>query len=580
MDTWKWLWGYLKVYKYKYGLGLVGVLIASAISLINPILSGVIVDRVLEGGEFSILIPILGMMVLVVVVKSVIVYTYQMNFEHISQNILLQIRENLYHKLLELDCDYYKTTKTGDIMARMTGDTDALRHFIAWVIYNVVNNISIFIFAVICMSFISPGLTLAMVMICPFIAFFTIKMSKKIRPTFHGVREAYSSLNSVVQENISGNRIVKAFSKEEYEIEKFEKQNQNYKEANLASVAMTGKYLPILEYLASFLSVIMILVGGILVIRKQMSLGDLMVFNGMLWALNNPMRSAGYLINDSQRFIASSVKIRELLETEAKIKNNENLEEVEGIKGKIKFENVSFNYEDVDALKKVSFEVQAGQTVGIIGHTGAGKSTLINLIGRFYEPLSGRILIDNKDIRQIDLTTLRENIAIAMQDIFLFSDTIGANIAYGVPHAPMSQIKNIAAIAEADEFIRSMPEGYDTVIGERGVGLSGGQKQRIALARALIKDPAILILDDTTSAVDMETEVKIQKEVSKELAKRTTFIIAHRISSVKAADIILVLEKGRIVEKGNHQELMALKGRYYEVYETQFGNFDIEKEAI
>ncbi|MGL6174101.1 MAG: ABC transporter ATP-binding protein [Cellulosilyticaceae bacterium] len=580
MDTFKWLWGYLKVYKLRYALGLVCVLIASIIGLINPILGGTIVDRVLEGGETNILLPILGLMVLTVVVKSLIVYGYQMNFEYISQNILLEIRDNLYEKLLELDCEYYKTTKTGDIMARMTGDTDALRHFIAWAIYNIINNISVFLFAVIYMSFISIELTIAMVLVCPFIAFFTIKMSKQIGPTFYGVREAYSKLNSVVQENISGNRIVKAFSKEEYEVEKFEAQNQNYKRANMASVGITQKYLPILEYLASFLTVMMILVGGILVINEKMSLGDLMVFNGMLWALNNPMRSAGYLINDTQRFIASSAKIRELLDTESKIKNNEEVDQIRRIKGNIKFENVSFSFEDTDALKKISFEVNAGQTVGIIGHTGAGKSTLINLLARFYEPVSGRILIDGREIREIDLNTLRSNMSIAMQDVFLFSDTIGANIAYGLPKASMSQIRNIATIAEADEFIRSMPDGYDTVIGERGVGLSGGQRQRIALARALITDPSILILDDTTSAVDMETEFKIQQEVSKELSERTTFIIAHRISSVKAADLILVLEEGRIVERGNHEALMGLKGKYYEVYETQFGNFDVTKEAV
>ncbi|MGL4735867.1 MAG: ABC transporter ATP-binding protein [Cellulosilyticaceae bacterium] len=580
MEALKWLWGYLKPYKWRYGLGLIGVLMATLLSMINPILGGKIVDEVLEGGQIQKLIPFLVATILVAVLKDGVGYAYQMNFEGISQKILIQIRENLYDKLLTLDVDFYKTMKTGDIMARITGDTDMLRHFMAWVIYNIVFNISSFIFAIFTMWAISPELTIAMVLLCPPIAYFTMRMSKRIAPTFHNVREAYSSLNSVVQENISGNRVVKAFSREDYELEKFEKENMNYKEANVGTMEVTKVYLPILEFLASSLTVIMLLVGGILVIKGKMTIGDLMIFNGLLWALNNPMRSAGYLINDTQRFIASSAKIRDLLQTEPKIKNVPDAMEVDCIKGGIKFENVSFSFEDTDALKKVSFEVQPGQTVGIVGHTGAGKSTLINLICRFYEPVSGRILVDGKDIRNYDITSLRQNIAMAMQDVFLFSDTIWANIAFGVPKASLDQVRNIAAIAEADNFIRSMPEGYDTVVGERGVGLSGGQRQRIALARALIKDPAILILDDTTSAVDMETEIKIQREVSKQLRKRTTFIIAHRISSVKSADLILVLDDGRVVERGTHDELMALKGQYYRVYETQFGDFNGEKEAV
>ena len=497
-----------------------------------------------------------------------------MNFEKISQNILLSIRRDLFKKLLELDVDFYKNTKTGDLMARMTGDTDMLRHFIAWVVYNIIANISIFVFAIVYLYFINPILTLSMVIICPLIAYLTVKMSKDIAPTFHNVREAYSRLNSVVQENISGNRIVKAFSREAYEIEKFNLANDFYKQANMGIVGVTQKYLPRLDFLTNFLTVIMVFVGGLLVIYDQLSYGDLMVYNGMLWALNNPMRSAGPLINDTQRFIAASAKIRELLGTETKIKNRDLLETTPRIKGDVEFQKVSFSFEDTDALKKVSFKIGAGQTIGIIGHTGSGKSTLINLLSRFYEPGSGRILIDGKDIKNIDIKKLRTSVSMAMQEVFLFSDTIRDNIRYGISNASPAQIQHIAAIAEADGFIKNMPQGYDTIVGERGVGLSGGQRQRIALARALIQNPSILVLDDTTSALDMETEIRIQQKLNANVEKPTTFIIAHRISSVKDADLIIVLEDGRIIEQGDHESLLSLKGEYAKVFETQLGNFD------
>ncbi|SCJ84267.1 ABC transporter ATP-binding protein [uncultured Clostridium sp.] len=580
MESLKWIIGYLKYHIPKYSIALILVLITSLLSMINPFLAGDIVDRVLNGNEKNILIPILIIMLVVVVIKGILTYTYQMIFERVSQDILLNIRKDLYSKLLKLDFDYYNNTKTGDIMARMTGDTDALRHFIAWVVYNILSNLSVFIFAIISMAIVSLPLTLFMLAICPIIAIITIKMGVQISPTFYNIREAYSRLNSVTQENISGNRVVKAFSREDYEIEKFNKENLNYKEKNMDTTKIIGKYMPVLEYLSSFLSIIMILVGGILVINKSMTLGDLVIFNGLLWALNNPMRMAGYLINDTERFIASSIKIRELLNTESNIKNSKAPVKSERIHGDILFDNVSFNYGDTAALKNVSFEVKCGQTIGIIGPTGAGKSTLVNLICRFYDATEGEILIDYTPIKNIDIKQLRSSIGMAMQDIFLFSDTIEGNIAYGNPSVSLDKVKDIAKLSEAHGFISEMPEGYDTIIGERGVGLSGGQRQRISLARALITNPSILILDDTTSAVDMETEFKIQKEVNLNNPNRTNFIIAHRISSVKSADLILVLDNGRIIESGTHDSLVNNKGYYYEVYKTQFGDFNLSKEVI
>ena len=580
MDSLKWIFGYIKKYRLKYFVALILVLFTSAINMINPFISGKIVDKVLVNNQTNILIPLIGTMIFIVVFKGIIAYIFQMILEKISQDVLLQIRVDLYDKLLNLDLSFYDKFKNGDLMARATGDTDAIRHFVAWVLYNIISCITTFAFAIICMAYVNATLTIFMLLISPIIGFLAYKMSKEISPTFHGIREAYSRLNSVVQENISGNRVVRAFGREEFEINKFNKENENYKDRNLDTIKVTQKYIPKLEFFSNSLSVVMILVGGILVINNSITFGELVIFNSLLWALNNPMRMCGYLINDTQRFIASSAKIIDLLNTENKIKNNEEAVSLTKFKGDIKFENVILDIDGRRVINNVSFEVKAGETIGLVGHTGSGKSLIINLLSRFYDATEGEIYIDNINIKNIDLEVLRGNIATAMQDIFLFSDTVKDNISFGNPRASFSEIKSISKKAQAHNFIKRLEDGYETIIGERGVGLSGGQRQRVSLARAMMKEASIFVLDDVTSAVDMETEKKIQYELKNMEVKKTTFIIAHRISSLKQADLILVLDNGQIIERGTHSDLIRKHGYYSNIFDTQYGNFNRKVEGV
>jgi ATP-binding cassette subfamily B protein len=396
-------------------------------------------------------------------------------------------------------------------------------------------------------------------------------MGVKVKPAFSEIREQFAKLNSVVKENISGNRVVKALAKEQYEITKFTRENEAFRERQLDATKIWSRYLPMLESLAGLFTVFLILFGGIFVVTGKMTIGELVTFNGLAWALNSPMRMAGYLINDVQNFAASADKIKGLLETEPRVENAPEPVLKERLEGRVEFRDVCFCYGDEMVLKNVSFSVEPGETVAILGPTGCGKTSIINLICRYYEATSGQVLIDGIDVKEIDLRVLRKNISVAMQDVFLFSNTVEGNIAYGVPDSPFENIQHAAQIADADEFIMSMPEEYSTIIGERGVGLSGGQKQRVSLARSLITEPAILILDDTTSSVDMETERKIYNALDPFCKGRTTFIIAHRISTVKNADRILVVMDGRIIESGSHQKLIGMKGYYYKVYMDQVG---------
>ena len=557
----RWFLSFLKKYRVRMIVGLILVFITALLVLINPQISGMIVDEVIEGQHYEKLGILLLIMIGVTLVRSLLRFTFLMCFESSSQGLV------------------YDKNRTGDLMSRQTGDMDAVRHMVSHVIYFSFENILVFLMALVMIFSVNVKMALCMLIVLPFTLAVTLSQRRHIKPAFDRVRDCFSSLNAFAQETIAGNRVVKAFAKEDYELEKFDRENDGYRDAQLNAASIWMKYIPMFEILSQCLTIILMIMGGFMVIDGEMTIGNMVTVNGYLWMLNSPLRQAGWIINDLQRFLTAIEKIYKVYTTEPDIKQPEHVVEKRKLKGSVTFDHVNYYTNDDTVLKDISFHVEPGQTVGIIGATGSGKSSLINLICRFYDVNQGRVLVDDIDVRNLNLQTLRGNIGIAMQDVFLFSDTIEGNIAYGNPDCTFEQVQAAAKIANADEFIREMPEGYDTIIGERGVGLSGGQKQRISLARAILKDPSIIILDDTTSAIDMETESMIQNELKKISDERTVFIIAHRISSIIHADQILVLDNGRLVERGTHEQLLAKKGYYSTVFHHQYGEFDRFKKV-
>ena len=575
----RWFLSFLKKYRVRMIVGLILVFITSLLVLINPQISGMIVDEVIEGQHYEKLGILLLIMIGVTLVRSLLRFTFLMCFESSSQGLVYDMREEAYRKLMKEDFNFFNKNRTGDLMSRQTGDMDAVRHMVSHVIYFSFENILVFLMALVMIFSVNVKMALCMLIVLPFTLAVTLSQRRHIKPAFDRVRDCFSSLNAFAQETIAGNRVVKAFAKEDYELEKFDRENDGYRDAQLNAASIWMKYIPMFEVLSQCLTIILMIMGGFMVIDGEMTIGNMVTVNGYLWMLNSPLRQAGWIINDLQRFLTAIEKIYKVYTTEPDIKQPEHVVEKRKLKGSVTFDHVNYYTNDDTVLKDISFHVEPGQTIGIIGATGSGKSSLVNLICRFYDVNQGRVLVDDIDVRNLNLQTLRGNIGIAMQDVFLFSDTIEGNIAYGNPDCTFEQVQAAAKIANADEFIREMPEGYDTIIGERGVGLSGGQKQRISLARAILKDPSIIILDDTTSAIDMETESMIQNELKKISDERTVFIIAHRISSIIHADQILVLDNGRLVERGTHEQLLAKKGYYSTVFHHQYGEFDRFKKV-
>ena len=578
----KWLWDNMSGRRLMFIFGLIGAVAYNSMQLIVPYFSGKIVDEFLTdqnaaetiSAHMDRFIYLLSMMVGLTILRVVIVYADCMAFEHVSQTVLNRIKNYLYNKVERQDMTFYGTYRTGDLMTRMTGDLDAIRHNIAWVIRAVVDSISLYLAATIFFFAMNWKLAIAVLVISPLIFFIIIKFKEKVAPMHALLREKFAGMNTDAQENISGNRVVKAFAREDYEIEKFDKANMDYMQTNKETNLVWLKFFPYVETCANILPVILLLVGGIFIIRGELTMGEYVSFSGLIWAIANPMRLMGNIMNEFQRFSAAADKVMEIYFSEPKIKDAPDaIAHPDRFKGEIEFKNVSFMYSDgnVNVLKNVTFTAKPGETIALMGETGCGKTSLIQMIPRFYEPTEGEILVDGVNINKYKLEDLRKNIGLATQDVLLYSDTIEGNIAYGAMHMSLDELIKYARYSAAQDFISKMPEGYDTVIGERGVGLSGGQKQRISLARALAICPSILILDDTTSAVDMETEKEIQKSLRNLDFDCTKIIIAQRVSTTKFADKIIVLKDGSILEEGTHEELVAKKGYYYELVCLQTG---------
>lgn len=586
----RWLWSNMKGCRAIYLAGIAGTLLYNVLQLTVPMFSKTIVDMFLSGENAEenlatkkeLLIWLLIGMVGITFLRTIVVYITCMDFEHVSQKMLFRIRNILFRKIEHQDMKFYDNYRTGDLMTRLTGDLDAVRHMIAWVIRMIVESFALMGATAIYFLYMDWRLALSLLVIAPFIFVLIVFFRNKVAPMHASLREKLSQINTNAQENISGNRVVKAFAREDYEIQKFDEKNRDYAETNKKTAFVWLHYFPYVETFANLMPVVLLLVGGIFLIHEEITMGDYIAFSGLTWALANPMRQLGSIMNEFQRFSAASAKVMELYYSEPHIVDSETPVEVkERLKGLIEFKNVSFSYENKKVLKNISFKAQPGETVAIMGETGCGKTSLIQLIPRFYDPDEGTVFVDGTDVKDYRLSDLRKHIGLATQDVLLYSDTIDGNIAYGDSSMSSEQVCRFAKYSAAADFISKMPEGYNTIVGERGVGLSGGQKQRISLARAMAIRPSILILDDTTSAVDMETEKHIQESISQLDFVCTKIIIAQRISSTRNADRIIVLKDGEIEEIGNHRELIGKRGYYYELVKLQGGDevFEQMEEA-
>lgn len=580
MSQVKWVWKQMKGFQRRYIICMFLVIVLQVMSLINPMITREIVDGVLYKipeyeGNMEPLIRKLEVLVAALigctVLRVSIFYFSIVGAEDCGQKFLYGIKKEIYSRLQRQDRAFYKAHQTGDLMTRVTGDAEMGKHGIVHLFRGFLECAVLYAVSIIYMFTQNVTLTLALMVFTPFIFIVTYRFAKAAHPHYVDLREKLSGLNSNAQENIEGNRIVKAFTREEYEKEKFREKNRDFRNSNLEASFVWLRYYPAIEGFSQALPLTVLFLGGYFLMSGRITSGVFLAFNSMCWTLTVPMRNIGMLLNDAQRFLASIDKVIELFEAEPSIKDREGvLVNKDRLEGKIEFRDVSVQLEHSDILEHVNLTIQPGETVAIMGSVGSGKTTMINCISRFIDVTEGQVLLDDIDVRDYGLDTLRRNIGVANQDVFLFSDTVDRNIAFGNTKMRRWEIERFARRAKAD-FIWEMDEGFETLIGERGTGLSGGQKQRLALARALAVKPPILILDDTTSAVDMETETSIQENLESLDFTCTKIIIAQRVFSVRNADKIVILDKGRIVEYGTQEELLKKNGYFAEIYLLQKG---------
>lgn len=560
--------------KLRYILAIGSMILAVSLDLMSPQLTKHIIDDVIVGGQIGKLKYLLAGILAIGVGRAVFQYIKEYTFDCLGSDIASSMRKDLFIHTQKLSQDFFDRTDTGELMSRIKDDVDKIwdgLSYVSMLLIEVVIHTSIVLF---CMYTTNVKLAIIPTVAMIFCGCIALIMERKLGAVYEEISEENAELNTVAEENLAGVRTVKAFAREKYEIEKFLNHNNRYYELNMKQSKVFVKYYPYFSVVTKILPLLTLLAGGKIVIDGRMSLGQLAAMveysNNIVW----PMEMLGWLTNSFSSAIASNRKLKKIYNEVPTIKEKENPIILDEVKGNITFDHVAYGKEGKHILRDVSFEVQPGETLGIMGETGSGKSTIINLMSRFYDADKGKICLDDVDIRDMKLSQVRESISQVMQDVFLFSDTIAENIKLGKKDYISEEEVEIASNnAQVSEFATKMKNKYNTVIGERGVGLSGGQKQRISIARAFAKKNPILILDDSTSALDMETEQQIQEALRK-LDGVTKVIIAHRISAVKNADEIIILKDGIIAERGKHQQLLEKHGLYYETYQSQYGDVE------
>ncbi len=564
--------GYLRRYWLSTVAALLCLLFVTAANLLFPSVIGLIIDRGIGSRDQPFLVRAALSLVGLAALRGLFSFLQGYLSEYTAQGVAYDLRNRLYAKIQSLSFSYHDRAQTGQLMTRATNDVEIVRMFSGFGLINLLNALVMLTGAAIVLFSMHYKLAALSLSIMPLMIAAMFKFGRTIRSLFGHVQRALDKLNTLLQENLAGIRVVKAFAREPYEIKRFGERNQELLARALHVSRTFSSFFPVFNIIISLGTIAVLLYGGNQVMTQQLTLGELVAFNTYLLMLTMPVRMLGFLINMSARASTSAERVFEILDVPSEIRDKAGAMPLPPVSGDVRFEHVTFRYlEGQDVLHEVEFQVKAGQTVALLGTTGSGKSTIINLIPRFYDASEGRVTIDGHDVRDVTLESLRRQIGIVLQETTLFSGTVRENIAYGSPQASMEDIVQAAKAARAHEFITSFPQGYDTEVGERGVLLSGGQKQRIAIARALLLNPRILILDDFTSNVDFETEYLIQEALAVLMKGRTSFVIAQRVGTVQRADLILVLDKGRIVARGQHEDLMRESGIYAEIYELQLG---------
>ncbi|MCY8037070.1 ABC transporter ATP-binding protein [Bacillus paralicheniformis] len=580
MESLKKLKDFYWPYKRMFLWSLVSMLLMTAITVVYPIILQMTIDEVILGGRYGLVIWISLGFIAVMAAKGAATFFHQYLGDMFGIRSVYRLRKELYAKLQRLPFKYYDSAKTGDLMSRLTADVEGIRFFLSFGFAEAIRFILLVTFSLSVMFSYSVPLTLVTIASLPFLGAVVYRFDKKVHPAFRNIRKSFARLNTKVQENISGMNTVKSLSKEDFEIQNFTHSNDHFRNKNLNASFIMSKFFPLMEFIGNICLVALLSFGGWLVMQNSLKPGELVAFFSLVNYLMWPIMNLGYVINLFSQAKASGERLLEILDAKEEITDSGHAVKNGRLNGDVVFSDVSLQYtkENAEALHGVSFQAERGKTIGLIGATGSGKSSIIQLLSRFYEPTSGRITIDGKPLEHYSLKMLRSNIGVVPQESFLFSSTIRSNISYGNPDASMEEIIESAKRAQAHDFIMELPNQYDTMLGERGLGLSGGQKQRIAIARAICLNPGILILDDSTSAVDMETEHRIQLALREVMRDRTTFIIAHRISSLKHADEILVLDKGVVKERGTHEQLLEENGLYKRIFDLQYKDQNVLNE--